>query len=73
MHRQKVTTTKAELGWACLGGLLVGWGLRLVSDTSDRPGQQEVMPFCFVILSLDANDTQKFPGPPDRNWAGRHG
>ena len=27
------------------GGLLVGLGLSLVSDTSDRPGQQEVMLF----------------------------
>ena len=47
-------------GWACwvagwarpvsdklwpAGGLLVGLGLSLVSDTSDRPGQQEVMLF----------------------------
>ena len=35
-----------EAGWAGpAGGLLVGLGLSLVSDTSGRPGHQEVMLF----------------------------
>ena len=62
------------------GGLLVGLGLSLVSDTSDRPGQQELMVFrtkkllvfCHHLfdkngpMELDADEPRKFQGPPDR-------
>ena len=59
------------------GGLLVGLGLSLVSDTSGRPGHQEVMLFrtkkqLFTDfdkngpMELDADEPRKFQGPPDR-------
>ena len=45
------------------GGLLVGLGLSLVSDTSDRPGQQEVMLF-RTISQLSAH----FPKMDPWSW-----
>ena len=61
--------------------MLVGLGLSLVSDTSGRPGHQEVMLLrtkkqlfsdCQHIfdkngpMELDADEPRKFQGPPDR-------
>ena len=51
--------------------------MSLVSDTSDKPGQQEIMLFrtkkqycnCFDKnrpMELDADEPRKFQGPPDR-------
>ena len=56
--------------------MLVGLGLSLVSDTSGRPGHQEVMLFRTKKhffsddkngpMELDADEPRKFQGPPDR-------
>ena len=59
-----------EAGWAALtawpaGGLLVGLGLSLVSDTSDRPGQQEVMLF---MTEMDPSTKPK--RPQNFGWEG---
>ena len=48
-----------------LGGLLVGLGLRLVSDMSDRPGQREVKKtvFCSALRKSHLPwSLQAFPG-----------
>ena len=55
------------MGWADRPGQQAGcWfglGLSLVSDTSDRPGQQEVM-----LSQLSAHFRQKWPA---KFWLGR--
>ena len=53
------------------GGLLVGLGLSLVSDTSDGPGQQEVM--LFRTKKQFATNPENFKARRTGFWASRHG
>ena len=58
--------------------MLVGLGLSLVSDTSDRPGHFSVISKIYDKngpMELDADEPRKFQGPPDRilgqpTWVG---
>ena len=58
--------------------MLVGLGLSLVSDTSDRPGQQEVMLFRHFLVIFDRRTPKILPagqdfGPADMGGGGGGG